>query len=259
MLAHSGLAAVQLGPAGLSATCAERRAQLEARGFAGCACRVLPGLFCCSVLSLWVKGSGLTSISMSFIDTATNTFGRDLRFTSADSVKGVAKVLGNDDDGFINILITIAALSNLKPNSTAGAAQACKPATPHFDEIRIADISGMGFSIVLDDLKLISGKQFAASASSLFPVSTVVPVLGDDLPALKSGNNRYLAKLRDTARYQDVQGMCQELDGTASTPRRFAGVCNTPLAKVTVVRLLQPKLGTASCRTAMAHSLRMPE
>lgn len=200
------------------------------------ACTRLTRALCClhcSVLDFWAKGSGLTSISLSVMDTATNVLSRDVRFTNAEAMRGAVNVLGNDDDGFIHLQVDLAALHPTSSSPSSSVAPTCD-GLQSFDRIVIADVSGMGFLLVLDDIKLISGDLLSASAMPLMPVSSVVPVLGDDLVRLKSAKNRYLMKLREGVDLAAVKAVCQELSCDATTPRRFAGQCLTSPDKVSI-------------------------
>lgn len=177
-------------------------------------------LHACSVLDFWVKGSGLTSISIYLKDTATNKISWDVRFTSNTTARGVTS-LGVDEDNFYHLQINLAVLrtraepvadSAAKKDSTkvkeAGdngkdkkdtpVAQECDAIT-HFDTIVVSDISNMGFLLVLDDIKLVSAYQVGGDAIQVseafmpfLPITmpNMVPVLGDDLTKLKSQDNR---------------------------------------------------------------------
>jgi len=154
-------------------------------------------------------------------------------FTSAEAMKGAGNVLGNDNDGFIHFQVDLAALHPASSSLSSTAAPTCD-GLQRFDRVVIADVSCMGFLLVLDGNKLISADLLSASAMPLMPVSSVVPVLGDDLVRLKSAKNRYLMKLRDGVDLAAVKVVCQELAGDTTTPRRFSGLCLTSPDKVSI-------------------------
>lgn len=196
-----------------------------------------------SVLDFSAKGSGLTAISLYIKDSTSKTISRDVRFQRADQLQDGVRILGSDEDGFLHIQLALSALcvtSNLTTDGSAG--QQCNTGVvQHFDIITFADISGMGFTLVLDDLKLIS--KDAVSASSIMPPvrgSRRPPIFGDDLPNLRAGRNRYTVKLKPNVSYEAVTAICQELGGQALEPRRFTGTCNTPLQTVSPGAVLQP-------------------
>ena len=164
-------------------------------------------------------------------------------------MRGVT-VLGNDDDGFIRMHIDLAALRTANSTDAPGTASkdtgkdtgkrppaqgdSCSaPAgvASRFDTIEIKDVSNMGFRLVLDDVRLISSASFSAADSPLLPLSTMVPVLADDLDELKSGNNRYLLKLKRNTTADQLKDVCKELSSGADN-RRFTGMCHSNLATV---------------------------
>ena len=157
-------------------------------------------------------------------------------------MRGVT-ILGNDDDGFIRMHIDLAALrttnSTDAPNKDTGKqppAQGNSCSTPpgvasRFDTIEVKDISNMGFRLVLDDIRLISSASFSVADSPLLPLSNMVPVLADDLDELKSGNNRYLLKLKRNTTPDQLKDVCRELSSGADN-RRFTGMCHSNLATV---------------------------
>lgn len=218
-----------------------------------------------------MAGSGLTSISLSISDSATNLGSRDVRFTSAATMRGVT-VLGNEDSGFIHMQLDLAVLRPPASNAsaTASSAQSCiaLAGAGSFDTITLLDIGFMGFRLSLDDIQLLSRDQIGASAAPFLTKSTVVPVLGDDMDDLKSGKNRcgcsriqhllawsnpetamrgsacalslicypvhrYLMKVRPNVTLDKVASICQELAGNTNS-QRFAGLCHTPLSTVNV-------------------------
>lgn len=136
----------------------------------------------CSVLDFWVKGSGLTAISLYVKDSATKTLSKDVRFQRADLLPEGVKILQNDDMGFIHVTV---ALSYLRSASSCGGG-----VLAHFDRIIFADISGMGFTLVLDDIKLASKNVIEASSFFVPAGPTRAPVFGEDLPGLRAGKNR---------------------------------------------------------------------
>lgn len=87
---------------------------------------------CCSVLDFWIKGSGLTAISLYIKDSVTKTLSRDVRFNQARLPEGVT-VLDNDDDGFIRIQVALSSLRAVADNSTGS----CGPygVSSHFDQV----------------------------------------------------------------------------------------------------------------------------
>lgn len=74
----------------------------------------------------------------------------------------------------------------------------------------------MGFRLVLDDVKLVSSATFSASDSPRLPASELVPVLADDMDELKSGNNRYLMKLKPSTPLDQFSKVCTELSGAVA-------------------------------------------
>lgn len=158
-------------------------------------------------------------------------------------MRGVT-ILGNDDDGFIRMHIDLAALHTNNgtdaPSKDTGKqppAQGNSCGAPagyfgaRFDTIEIKDVSNMGFRLVLDDVRLISSASFSAADSPLLPLSNLVPVLADDLDELKSGNNRYLLKLKRNTPADQLKDVCKELSSGADN-RRFTGMCHSNLATV---------------------------
>lgn len=157
------------------------------------------------MLEFWAKGSGLSSISLYLKDSATKTLSRDVRFNQLSQIPGGVTILGNDDDGFIHIQVALSSLRTVvtadnSSEASGTAATSSKPAalcgatgvSQHFDRIVFADISGMGFFLVLDDIKLVSSDAIAASAFS-WPTAVAMrpPVFGDDMIGLKAAPNRY--------------------------------------------------------------------
>lgn len=138
-----------------------------------------------SILDFWVKGSGITSISLYVMDSVSTTVSRDVRFTSNETMLGTT-ILGNDDDGFMHVQVDL----NVLRTNTSAADSTATCNTKRFDTIVMADVSNMGFRLVLDDIKLIPAATFTASASDILPISRMIPVLADDLDDLKSGRNR---------------------------------------------------------------------
>jgi len=90
---------------------------------------------CCSVLDFWVKGSGLTAISLYIKDSVTKTLSKDVRFNQARLPEGIT-VLDNDDDGFIHIQVALSSLRAVADNSTGS----CGPygVSSHFDQVGLA-------------------------------------------------------------------------------------------------------------------------
>jgi hypothetical protein len=202
------------------------------------------------VLDFWAKGSGLTAINLYIKDSASKTISKDVRLQRADQLQDGVKILGADDDGFLHIQLSLSAL-RVTPNTTAGGQQCDTGVAQHFDQITFADISGMGFTLVLDDLKLISS-QAVSAASFMLPgiSSTRPPIFGDDLPNLRAGRNRYTVKLKPNVTYEAVTAICQELGGHALEPRRFTGTCNTPLQTVSAPGTLLQHAGVRRTRKA---------
>jgi hypothetical protein len=73
----------------------------------------------CSILDFWVFGSGLQYISLFISDSRTKTDSLDVRFTSVDAFKGIATVLGEDDDGFIHFQVDLGSLRPVHDNKTS--------------------------------------------------------------------------------------------------------------------------------------------
>jgi hypothetical protein len=168
--------------------------------FSGLNAVLAPLQLSCSILDFWVKGSGLTAISLYIRDSATKTLSQDVRFHSPDQLQAGITILGNDDDGFIHIQVALSAL-RAGTNSSDPASASCgggfqKYQVLPFDAIVFADISGMGFTLVLDDVKLVSKDAIAASAAPWLESSNNVrpPVFGDDLTNLKAGRNRWVKR-----------------------------------------------------------------
>jgi hypothetical protein len=208
----------------------------------------------CSVLDFWVKGSGLTAISLYIKDSATKTLSKDVRFQRADLLPAGVTIRGNDEDGWLHIQVALSALRTTSDaNSTAGAAAgACVTGvSQHFDRIVFADISGMGVTLMLDGVKLMNKDAITAASFFMPSFTTRPPVFGEDLINLRAGRNRYIMKLKPNVTYEAVGKICQEMQGDALEPRRFTGICNTPLQ--TVSRQL-PSAGPAadqhSCHNA---------
>lgn len=154
-----------------------------------------------------------------------------MRFQRANQVQDGVTILGNDDDGFIHIQVALNALRATDNSTHDGCGTGV---SQHFDRIVFADISGMGFTLVLDDFKLISPNVMKASDFFLPTLSTLPPVFGDDLLSLKSARNRYTIKLKPNVTHDAISMICQELGGAALHPRRFSGMCNTPLKLVSL-------------------------
>lgn len=157
------------------------------------------------MLEFWAKGSGLSSVSLYIKDSATKTLSRDVRFNQLSQIPGGVTILGNDDDGFIHIQVALSSLRTVvtadnssDANGTAASSSdsiglcGATGVSQHFDKIVFADISGMGFFLVLDDIKLVSSDAIAASAFS-WPTAVPMrpPVFGDDMIGLKAAPNRY--------------------------------------------------------------------
>ena len=152
-------------------------------------------------------------------------------------MRGVT-VLGNDDDGFVCMHVDLAALrttnstdvlskdTGKQPPAQGNSCSAPAGVASRFD---IKDVSNMGFR--LDDVRLISSASFSAADSPLLPLSTMVPVLADDLDELKSGNNRYLLMLKRNTTADQLKDVCKELSSGADN-RRFTGMCHSNLATV---------------------------
>lgn len=161
------------------------------------------------MLEFWAKGSGLSSISLYIKDSATKTLSRDVRFNQLSQIPGGVTILGSDDDGFIRIQVALSSLrtvvtadnsseaNNTEANSSASTSQGSCGTTgvaQHFDRIVFADISGMGFFLVLDDINLVSSDAVSASDfrwPTLAAAPVRLPVFGDDLIGLKAAPNRY--------------------------------------------------------------------
>jgi hypothetical protein len=156
------------------------------------------------MLEFWAKGSGLSSISLYIKDSATKTLSRDVRFNQLSQIPGGVTILGNTDDGFIHIQVALSSLRTVvtADNSSEASASAANSSEPvgscgatgvaqHFDKIVFADVSGMGFVLVLDDIKLVSSDAIAASDFS-WPTAVPMrlPVFGDDMIGLKAAPNR---------------------------------------------------------------------
>lgn len=186
------------------------------------------------MLDFWAKGSGLTSISLYFKDSATNTLSKDVRFQRADQLQPGVFILENDDDGFIHFRVELNALRGTD-NSTYDGKDSCGTGvSQHFDRVVFADISGMGFNLVLDAVKLISKDAVTAASFFLPAMATRPPIFGDDLTNLKAAGNRYTMKLKRNVTYDAVSLICKELAGQIKEPQRFAGSCNTPILTVSV-------------------------
>jgi hypothetical protein len=198
---------------------------------------------CCSVLAFWIKGSGISSVSIYIKDSATKTLSTDVRFQQAQQLQNGVKILGNDEDGFIHVQIDLSTLratagNNASDASDLQAVEACTQGGVQqtFDKIVFADVSGMGFRVVLDDIKLVSRNTSQASSDDSQPLhtgmATLPPVFGEDLTELRAGVNRYSMSLKPEANFTLVSEICQELEGKTSGKRRFSGHCNTPVESV---------------------------
>lgn len=195
------------------------------------------------MLDFLMKGSGISSVSIYIKDSATKTLSRDVRFQQAHQLLNGVNILGNDEDGFIHVQIDLGTLRTTAGNNVSNASglqadEACmqEGVQQTFDKIVFADISGMGFKLVLDDIKLVSKDADPAPSADSLPMqtgmATLPPVYGEDLTELRAGTNRYSMKLNPTANFTLVREICQELEGKTYTTRRFAGHCNTPVASV---------------------------
>lgn len=95
----------------------------------------------------------------------------DIRFARAEQVDtDVITVLSSDNDGWLHMRINLANL-----NTSCGGS--------NFDRIIFEDVSGMGFFLQLDEMKLLYGSavpNFAASAFT-FQSGNLLPVFGDDM------------------------------------------------------------------------------
>lgn len=156
-----------------------------------------------TVLDLWLKGSGLTSVALYVKNTASKQLSREVRFQRADQLQDGVSILSNTDDGFLHVQVDLSAL-RITSNSTsaaipsaAGAASCGGPAAAaaaRFDRIVIADISGMGFTLVLSEVTLLSKDTIQASDLQTPAImATKPPVFAADLNALKAGKNRCVA------------------------------------------------------------------
>lgn len=152
-----------------------------------------------------------------------------MRFQRPNQLQDGVSILGSDDDGFFHLQIALNALVNR--SSTSSHSECSAGITDHFDRIVLADVSGMGFTLVLDDIKLLSSEAIAAASFFLPTMATKAPVFGDDLTSLKAGKNRYLMKFKRNTTFAVVDSICRELSGLAG-PNRFIGVCNTPIKTV---------------------------
>jgi hypothetical protein len=193
-----------------------------------------------------MKGSGISSVSIYIKDSATKTLSRDVRFQQAQQLLDEVSISGNDEDGFIHVQIDLgtlrtAAVDNASNTPSLQADEACMQGGVQqtFDKIVFADISGMGFRLVLDDIKVIPKSAIPAppadgldSLPMQAGMATLPPVYGEDLTELRAGTNRYSMKLNPTANFTLVKEICQELEGKTNTTSRFAGRCNTPVESV---------------------------
>eukprot|EP00775_Hariotina_reticulata_P008272 gene8272-8460_t len=138
-------------------------------------------------------------------------------------------VMASDEDGWLQIKVDVA---KLRTNVTTCASSS-------FDRVVMADVSGMGFRLQLDDVKLVISSEadmpVTASEGWTFPsplTTNLLPVFNTDLAQLQSAPNRYIMRLKDTAVVRDVSAICSELGGRLGNniARRFKGACNTPLS-----------------------------
>lgn len=121
-------------------------------------------------------------------------------------------VLASDNDGWLHMRIN---LENL--NTSCG--------NNNFDRIIFEDVSGMGFYLQLDDMKLLYGSaasNFAASAFT-FQAGDLLPVFGDDMTVV-SCPSRALVTLNQqhTARFA-LQ--LHSVQGDPATIQWFATAC----------------------------------
>ncbi|WIA43022.1 hypothetical protein OEZ86_009556 [Tetradesmus obliquus] len=189
-----------------------------------------------SVLDFWAKGSGLTSVAIFVRDGSSRSESNDLRLSRQDQDTNVVAVIGANDDGWQHYRINLAALVPSK-SGLAGSQT--------FDQIIIKDVSGMGFYLILDNVRLLLGLSDFKVSEFLFTAAegrstALPPVFGNDLNKLKSALNRYIIKLKRTTTIGDVSSICAELSGklanatrrNANVARRFQGICNTPLSTI---------------------------
>lgn len=99
----------------------------------------------------------------------------DIRFARADQMDdNTVSIISSDNDGWLRIRVNLERL-----NSSCSST---------FDRIIFADVSGMGFNLQLDDMRLLYGDAVANFAASgfTFPTQTgsLLPVFGDDLTAV---------------------------------------------------------------------------
>lgn len=103
----------------------------------------------------------------------------DVRFTRAASFdQQTVMVMASDEDGWLLIKVDV---SKLRTNVTACASNS-------FDRVVMADVSGMGFRLQLDDVKLLISSEadlpVAASEGWTFPsplTTNLLPVFNTDL------------------------------------------------------------------------------
>lgn len=198
------------------------------------------------MLDFWVAGSGLTAISLYIKDSATKTLSRDVRFHSLSQLPAGVSIVGNTDDGFYRIQVALSALRTSSNDTlSSDSPGACgMGVAQHFDRLVFADIGGMGFTLVLDDIRLLSKDAISASAgeSSLMSANNLrPPVFADDLLGLKAGRMRYIMKVKPGTPPAAVANICNELAGVVAGKglRRFMGTCNTPLATVSAALALR--------------------
>lgn len=183
----------------------------------------VPLLRMCSILDLWMAGSGTTSVSVSILDSATNKTSTDVRLNNARQAQPVT-ILQVDNEGFTHMQI------NLTAFSAASHTVLNAPALSQLDKVQFKDVSNMGLRLVLDEIKLLPAGAAPTAASTVLQPS-MVPLLADDQDELKSAQNRYIMKLRPVVTPEDVARICQELAGNVSEPR-FKGGCHTVLPEV---------------------------
>lgn len=129
----------------------------------------------------------------------------DVRFNNADSLEeDSVMVLSSDDDGWLHMQVNLARLNNTAPTACASASGASIArvhgsagislgtsslisGVPSFDRIVFSDVSGMGFHLQLDDVRLLVNgadvaPRFAASAfTPILSAGGLLPVFGQDL------------------------------------------------------------------------------
>jgi hypothetical protein len=172
-----------------------------------------------------MAGSGMSSVSISILDTATNKSSLAVAHLGNARRAQPVSILEVDEGGFTHMRINLTALS------TPSSAVLDTPVLCQFNTIQFKDLSNTGLRLVLDKIMLLPAGAVEIAAAPVLQERSMVKVLADDQEDLKSAPNRYIMKLDPDTTLEDIAHICQELAGNVAEAR-FKGHCHTPQTAV---------------------------